>query len=101
MIYSVWDQSAGRYDYYRAGGEQKTANAPTPRHLRATKLGLTPAQAGWPLPAGAVKVGAGSHPRGRIASLRGGALAGIDLGSNGVKAVLLGVAGLLLWKYVR
>jgi len=78
MIYSVWNQKAGFYDYYQSGGGQETANAPKPTHLKDTKLGLTPPQASWPLPMGAQKVGSGEFARGHVSSRAGsgGALSG-------------------------
>lgn len=77
MIYSVWNQGALRYDYFETSEPATTVNAAAPKHLRPTKLGLTPAQASWPLPASARPVGSGAQARGRVAHRRGGELAGV------------------------
>lgn len=69
QIFSVWNQPAGMYDYYRSSQAQLKANTPKPNHLKPTKLGLTVNQAAWPLPAGAKKIGRGQYPHGRIATL--------------------------------
>ena len=77
MIYSVWNQAARRYDYFETSEPASTVNAPPPKHLRPAKLGLTPTQASWPLPASARAVGSGPEARGRVAHRRGGELAGV------------------------
>lgn len=99
MIYSIWNQGQGVYDYYSAGGPQETANAPKPSHLKQSKLGLTPAQASWPLPVGAKKIGSGEFARGRVASSSSRAL-----GSFGIddlfdyRVLLIGAAAYLWWR---
>jgi hypothetical protein len=93
VIYSVWNQAALAYDYYEAPGGQNKVNAPQPKHLHPSKLGLTVKQAGWPLPAGAVHKGRGALPEGRIASFgSGSALGDIELG----KAGLIVLGGLVI-----
>lgn len=101
MIYSVWNQSRRRYDYYEAGGPPGEVNAPPPKHLSQTKLGMTVTQASWPLPVGSRPVGSGELARGRIAHPRGGAVSGFDLDSDLLKAGLLLAAAYVLWKKVR
>ena len=68
MIYSVWNQGRGVYDYYQTSEVQETANAPKPAHMRSTQLGMTPLQASWPLPSGAQMIGSGEAARGRVAA---------------------------------
>jgi hypothetical protein len=97
MTYSVWNQGANRYDYYEAGGARREYNEETPKHLRHARLGASPEQAAWPLPAGARRVGSGSIARGRIASRALGAFDDTSL----TKIVLLGLAAFLAWKYVK
>ena len=90
MIYSVWNQAARRYDYYETSEPAATVNAPAPKHLRPAKLGLTPIQASWPLPASARAVGSGADARGRIAHRRGGELAGVTDSLFGVVSSPMG-----------
>lgn len=99
--YSVWNQAAEKYDYYQSADADNEYNAPAPRHLRPnTKLGTTPDAAGWPLPAGARKVGSGDYPRGLVASRGGGGALGlipflpISLG----EAAVLAAVGWWLWR---
>lgn len=104
MIYSVWNQGRGLYDYFQTSEVQDVANAPRPTHLRSTKLGLTPTQAAWPLPAGAKRIGSGEFARGRVASTGGGQT---GLGDFGVVGFLLDsrvvavVVGYLLYRKMR
>jgi hypothetical protein len=76
VIYSVWNQAAGLYDYYEGPGVADRVNAPAPRHLRETKFGMTARQAAWPLPQGVRPVGSGAAARGRVAAAPGAALSG-------------------------
>jgi hypothetical protein len=104
MIYSVWNQGRGVYDYYQTPEVQETANAPRPKHLRATQLGMTPAQAAWPLPSGATKIGSGEFARGRVASTAGqrGALGGFGVESLfNPKFVGIAIVAWFLWKRSR
>jgi hypothetical protein len=101
VIYSVWNQGAKLYDYYENGARAETVNAPQPKHLSQTKLGMTPTQASWPLPLGARRTGRGSLARGRVAHPRGGAMAGFDVDTNTVKIGLLLVAAVVLWRKWR
>lgn len=100
MIYSVWNQGRGVYDYFQTPDLQDGANAPKPGHLRERQLGLTPDQAAWPLPAGAKKIGSGEFARGRVASPTGGQ----GLGFFGIdnlfdaRVVGFGIAAFLLWR---
>lgn len=94
MIYSVWNQGKGSYDYYQSPDVQYKANTPKPSHLRATKLGLTVNQAAWPLPGGSRMVGSGPYAKGRIASLAGDSA----MDSNVVGIIGLGIVAFLLWK---
>lgn len=107
MIYSVWNQAALVYNYYEGPAAADKANAPTPRHLHETKLGMTVAQASWPLPAGARLVGSGAVARGRVASAPGAALSGFfdPIGMLGTiitsPLLMVGVAvgvGYIIWR---
>lgn len=101
MIYSVWDQGSGDFEYFEDGVAQTELNVGKPDHLRERALGSTVGQAAWPLPAAARRVGRGPAPVGRVASTGGGDdLAGDLLGvdSSTVKMILLAVAGVLAWK---
>jgi hypothetical protein len=101
VIYSVWNQSAKLYDYFETSEPSSTVNAPQPKHLSRTKLGMTPTQASWPLPASARRTGRGSLARGRVAHPRGGAMAGFDVDTNTVKIGLLLVVAVVLWRKWR
>lgn len=95
MIFSVWNQPARRYDYYRhprLEGEPE-ANVPKPRHLTHDPRGVSPERAGWPLPRGAKKVGSGDYPVGRVA-----ALGGVDMSPNTMILLGLGIAALVMWR---
>jgi hypothetical protein len=104
MIYSVWNQGLGAFDYYRGGTAQTSQNVEKPSHLVNRTLGSTVDQAAWPLPGNVVKIGSGPHAVGRVAS-RGGAISAIgafgDDTTSLVQAGLLVVAGMLAWKYLR
>ena len=98
MIYSVCNQGARQYDYYRTAELQETANTPAPKHIRATKLGATVEQAAWPLPASAQKVGSGEYAQGRIASNKAVALVGFTMDTNMIGFLGFGLAAFLLWR---
>lgn len=101
MKYSVWNQGARQYDYYETTQQQLGANTPPPKHIAATNLGTPIEMAVWPLPPGAVKVGSGDSPQGRIASNRRAPSAGlgaISMDPNTIGLVAMGVAAFLLWK---
>ena len=100
MIYSVWNQGRGVYDYYQTPEVQEVANAPRPDHLRQTQLGLTPGQAAWPLPAGAQKIGSGEFARGRVAGTGGvTVLSGFGVESLfDIRVAAVAVVAWLLWK---
>jgi hypothetical protein len=100
VIYSVWNQGARQYDYYEAPTVQNSANTPVPKHIRAKPLGATIDQAAWPLPSTAKLVGRGKLAQGRIAS-RGGnllSLGAINMDTNTIGMIGLGLAAFLLWK---
>lgn len=104
MIYSVWDHARREYDYYQTPEKNGATQSPPPKHIRRHKLGITPEEAAWPLPANAVRVGAGKYPKGHVATRRGG-LGGI--GPLGIipdltptNAVLLGALGWMVWTYM-
>jgi hypothetical protein len=99
MIYSVWNPDAKIYTYYETGMHDD--RPPVTGHLSAggkfsrAELGMDPATAGWPLPAGAKQTGTGADPRGMIATLGG-------LSNNEtslVKLLLAGGVGYWLWKH--
>lgn len=97
--YSTYDYTTKLYTYWEGAGPGGThAGAPP---IRAHKpLGASPDQASWLLPVGARKVGTGALPRGRIATIGGGALGDIGESSTGKIALLAGAA-YLAWRYLR
>lgn len=96
MTYSVWNP-AGHFDYYESGEPKREYNEVAPNHLRPSRLGMTPEQAAWPLPAGVKHVGSGSVAQGRIASQALGAFDDTGL----TKIALFGFAAFLVWKHVK
>lgn len=92
MRYSVWNNATRKYDYYEAKGAN-AIHAGAPPTSGSYALGATPEQAAWPLPAGAVKVGTGETPEGRIASTSSGGFR-LDVKSM----IIYGVLGYLLVK---
>lgn len=90
MRYSVWNPGQRAFDYYDAAGDDVSAHAPKPTHLRARALGSTVEQAAWPLPVGATFVGSGDHAQGRIACARGTALGDADA-SGGLGLLKIGL----------
>ena len=100
MIYSVWDHSERRYDYYRTPEKSAEEHAPKPKHVKDHAMGATPTEAAWPLPGNARLVGHGKYPKGQIATRsRGGlGLGALDIDSGFIKIALLSTAGLLLWR---
>lgn len=100
MIYSVWNQGIGGYDYYESPDVQHTLNTPAPNHIRPKELGATIDQAAWPLPSSHRKVGSGEFAKGRVAS-RGGTgspLGAIPMDTNTIGIIGLGIAAFVLWK---
>lgn len=96
MIYSVFNRSTKRYDYYQAGPASSATHAVAPpAPLVRSPLGATPSQAAWTLPAGATKLGSGDLARGRIA-----ALGNDDDGGFGIVPVLA-IAGAVLYFFTR
>lgn len=101
MNYSVWNQGAGRFDYYATAKAQREVNTEPPGHLRGGRqLGSTPEEAAWPLPAGAKRIGQGAMARGRIASRGRRSLGGVDVDPGMLKIGMLGLSAYLVWKYV-
>lgn len=101
MLYSVWNQGAGLFDYFEAPGVEAKVNVPKPSHLRSRTLGSTPKQAAWPLPAGARKVGSGEYARGRVASTGGSDLGSLAMDHNLLMIAMLGLSAVLLWRYYK
>lgn len=95
MIYSVWNQGAGAFDYYQDDRVQAVLNAEAPTHIASRALGSTVEQAAWPLPADARPIGRGDVPMGRVASRGGQALSGGGDGDLGLVRI-----GLLLGAFV-
>lgn len=100
MLYSVWNQGVGGYDYFEDGSKQATLNTPAPSHIPSRTLGSTVDQAAWPLPPSAKKVGSGAQAIGRVASRGGGASLGDIVDGSLAKAGLLAGCAFLLYKYV-
>lgn len=71
MRYSVYDYTRRVYDYYDGDGPSGAHAGSPPTASPIKDLGAPPERACWKLPAGAKKVGTGSLPQGRIASLDG------------------------------
>lgn len=91
MIYSVWRPELRQYDYYEDGVQ--TAAFPTPRHLSGR---IAADAAGWPLPGGARKVGAGPVVRGQVAT------SGTDgFVSNTYVFIGIGILGYALWRLMK
>jgi hypothetical protein len=104
MIYSVWNQGRGVYDYYQTPEVQEVVNTPMPKHLasRTGMFGVSPNRASWPLPSNAKPMGSGEYARGRVAS-RGGSLGLGDFVDdvffgNPIVTVAIGVGGYFAWK---
>ena len=100
ITYSVWNYGTQRYDYYAAPGDHPT-HAGAPPSRGSTRLGASPEQAAWPLPAGAKKIGSGDFAKGRIASTSaGGGLGGVEL-SDPVAVGAMAVLAYVIWKNRR
>lgn len=100
MMYSVWNQVRGGFDYYEDAKALPTVNAERPSHLIARTLGSTVEQAAWPLPSDAKPVGHGQVPVGRIARAGGVAL-GDSEESSWFRVGLLVAAGALAMRVLR
>ena len=100
MIYSVWNQGVGDFEYFKDSKVQHDLNVEKPEHIKNRALGSTVNQAAWPLPSAVTPIGRGPSPIGRVASSGGGESLGADDGMNTTKVGLLLLAGLLVWKYV-
>ena len=93
MIYSVWNQGAGDFEYYEDGVPQQTLNVEKPSHISDRTLGATVDQAAWPLPASARLTCRGPVPIGRIAARKTGlALGSLTDDLSLAKIALLGLA---------
>ena len=71
MIYSVHNPVTGAFEYWQGPPDIPINNdLPTPRWNQtiATKLGIPASLAARPLPAGSVRAGAGTLPKGMISS---------------------------------
>lgn len=100
MMYSVWNQGLGAFDYYQCPKPQESLNAPRPTHLVSRTLGSTVDQAAWPLPGNVTHIGSGQHAVGRVATRNGSPLGATGGDMSLVKAGLLFAAGVLAWRYV-
>jgi hypothetical protein len=113
-VFSVYDYDRRQFDYYetptdvthQALGSVKFSTFRALRKMSgATKIGLIPEAAAFPLPPGAKKIGSGSMPQGVIAcsslggSLLNGALAGVSVTPEKIGIGLL--ATFLAWKVVK
>lgn len=103
MIYSVWNQGIGAFDYFEDDSKPESLNTPAPRHIASRTLGSTIEQAAWPLPGNVRHIGSGAQAVGRVASRiggRGGALGDILPSDPLIKAGLLVGVAALMWKFV-
>ena len=103
MVYSVWDNINRKYDYYKDAVVNTDTHSPKPKHLKATKMGLTPEQASWPLPPTAKKIGSGQAGALQISSRKSvGTKKGLDDFElppfRGINIALYGAAGYLTYK---
>lgn len=102
MIYSVWNQGTGLFDYHEDDRQQTTLNVEKPGHLQTRALGSTVEQAAWPLPADAQPVGSGAVPIGRIASRSSGRALGDDGDPSGLVTVgMLLISAAVAWKVLQ
>lgn len=91
MTFSVWRPELRQYDYYEDG--VRTAAFPQPRHLGGR---IAADAAGWPLPGGARKIGAGPTVQGQVAT------SGVESGvSSACWYIGLGVLGYALWRLMK
>lgn len=100
MMYSVWNQGLGAYDYFEDSSRQEVLNTPAPTHIRSRTMGTAVQAAAWPLPVGAKKVGSGPQAIGRVASRRSAPGLGDVVDEPVLKAGLLLGAAYLGWKYL-
>lgn len=100
MVFSVYNYATRQYDYYRGGKPTGTHAGSPPISWGRHALGATPEQASWRVPAGAVKIGSGELPQGRIATQRAMGLGDVELGGTSTW-LLLGALGFLAWKVLR
>lgn len=92
--YSIWNHGTKTYDYYRGPGDGAT-HAGAPPIRSNSEIGAVPELAAWQLPPGAVKIGSGELPQGRIASM-----GSFDAG-DGLRLGMLAFAAYLAWKVLR
>jgi len=96
MRYSVYNYDRRQYDYYDGPGPKGThAGSPKPARGRS-QLGATPEQAAWRVPATARRVGSGTMPQGRVATLSAADPLG-DLTSELSNPWVLGAIGVVLY----
>lgn len=100
MKYSVYDPDRRLYTYYEGSGPRGT-HAGSPRVRGKTALGAAPEQAAWPLPMGAVKVGEGKMPMGRIASRSELSLGSLGIDTDPVSLGIYGVLAYFAWRALR
>jgi hypothetical protein len=104
MIYSVWHQGRGDYDYFESSKQQSKLNVEKPKHIGSRTLGSTVEQAAWPMPPDAHLIGHGPDAIGRVAVARDGSALGDDTtaasSSPLVTAGVLAVAAYALWHFV-
>lgn len=96
-IFSVYDPGSKTYTYYRGLGDGAT-HAGAPKIRSNSDIGAVPELAAWQLPAGAMKVGSGVMPQGRIASL--GGIGAFESG-DGLKLGMLALAAYVAWKVLK
>lgn len=105
MLYSVWNQHEGAYDYYETDERQDRVNSRAPKHLSPREHGVPVAEAAHRLPGSARRVGRGERAVGKIAREGGGplSLGALDAHPNMRGAVIVAgaaAAGYLAYKVV-
>jgi hypothetical protein len=110
MIYSVWNPGTRKYAYYTTAEGHKD-DVPEPAVRCKTKLGCSPNDIAWTLPANARKLGVGEdargivvHPSGGSSGLVGG-LGAVETFESKVNAITYGVLALFgawqLWQWTE
>lgn len=98
-VFSVYNYDTRSYDYFEGRGPGGTHAGSPPVSSGRSALGATPEQAAWRVPPGAVKIGSGPLPRGRIAT-RGGGIALSGMG-EGARWGVLALGLLVAWRISR
>ncbi len=97
--YSVWNPSAGVWDYYQAQGDLRAGVfAPPARMGSAHRLGMSPEEAERTLPVGATLVGRGPQAVGMVAGRKPLGFLGLE-GSTLFRMAVIGGIGYAVWKY--